>query len=199
MYNVLFLMQRSANSRTGASPAKLLNIFNQYIFPRCDYASCLWIFRLFYHRKRRFYGDANVSSPGLTPDATPLRPYGVHFEALNKVFMRCMRLVIGAHGSSCAEAVLVRLGVMPLRYMLAFRAAQWFLKIISGESDSLLLEQWRTMCTDNEAYEFSCFYRGCNEFIKRLNTFADVDIFSCPRGQRKKNLSNAIFSDLTIF
>ena len=113
--------------------------------------------------------------------------------------MRCMRLLIGAHGSSCAEAVLVRLGVMSLRYMLAFRAAQWFLKIISGESDSLLLEQWRTMCTNNEAYEFSCFYRGCNEFIKRLNTFADVDIFSCPRGQRRKNLSNAIFCDLSLF
>ena len=192
-------MQRSANSRAGASPAKILNIFNQYIFPRCDYASCLWIFRIFFYRKRRFFGDTNTMSPGLTPDASPLRPYGEHFKTLNKVFMQCMRLVIGAHGSSCAEAVLVRLGVMPLRYMLAFRASLWFLKIISGESDKLLLDQWKTMCTDTEAYEFSCFYRGCDEFIKRLNTFSDIDILSCPRGLRKKILSNAIFCDLSIF
>ena len=129
----------------------------------------------------------------------PIRPYGKYYQPLTSVFMQCMRLIIGAHSSASGIAVLVRLGVMPLRYMLALRASLWFLKIINGESDDLLSKQWRDLCSDDELLEFTSMYKGCLNFVTRMNEFVDEDIFACSPKKRRDLLSRAIFHELTKY
>ena len=95
-------------------------------------------------------------------------------------------------------AVLVRLGYAGHLY-LAFRASLWFLKIVNGESDPLLLEQWHNLCNNDEELGFTSMYKGCKSFLERLNEFSDENIFTCPPSRRRKVLSDAIFRELTIY
>ena len=46
--------------------------------------------------------------------------------------MRYMRNILGVPDSTSQLAVLVRLGIMPLNYLLAYRSAIWYLKLIRG-------------------------------------------------------------------
>ena len=103
-----------------------------------------------------------------------------------------MRFIIGAHVSASGTAVLVRLGVMPLHYMLAYRASLWFLKIFNDESDPLLSQQWHDLSESNEMLEYTSMYKGCHRFITRLNKLIEDDIFSCKVSRRKELLRSAI-------
>ena len=99
------------------------------------------------------------------------------FGELNDLFFECMRLIIGAHRSASRVAVLVRLGVMPLEYMLIFEALLWVLKIAHGETDPLLTEELNRMKMDGDTLLSTCLYvHGC-DFIDRLNSLVDKDIW----------------------
>ena len=178
MERCLPLLQKSANTRNGASPARLFMMFSSFVFSKLEYASCIWIFRVFSAHKVRCFDSDFICSPFL-PQSKPIHGYNRHFDKLNRAFMKCMRLIIGAHCSASNIAVLVRLGVMPLHYMLAYRASLWFLKIFNDETDPLLIQQWKDVSSNDEILEFTSLYKGCYQFITRLNELTEEDIFSC--------------------
>ena len=196
MEQCLPLLKKSASSRHGASPARLFMMFSSFVFSKLEYASCIWIFRVFSaHKVRCFDSDSNSSS--FLPNSRPVHGYCKHWDKLNKIFMKCMRFIIGAHCSASNNAVLVRLGVMPLHYMLAYRASLWFLKIFHDESDPLLFQQWRDVSSDDEILMLTSMYKGCYRFVTRLNELIEEDIFSCSVSRRIEILRSAMFEDLT--
>ena len=42
-------------------------------------------------------------------------------------------------------------------------------------------------------------YKGCFDFLTRMNARVEKNIFDCPLGSRKKLLSDAIFSELSEY
>ena len=55
MKAVGFKLYKLAGTSSGISPFELHTIFKSYIFPRGEYASCIWIFRVFLPYRRSFY------------------------------------------------------------------------------------------------------------------------------------------------
>ena len=109
-----------------------------------------------------------------------------------------MRIVIGADEFASAVAVLVRLGVLPLEYMLALEAVLWVLRISRGESDPLLSEQWDSVRGDG-TLESTCLYRmGC-DFIDRLNGLIDEDLWESRPKVRRRLVRCSMFCDLDSF
>ena len=95
------------------------------------------------------------------PNSKPVRPYGGQWRKMNRLFLKSMRRIIGAHPSAMGVAVLVRIGVMPLHYMFAYRACLWFLKIVSEESDPLLTDQCDMISADDKLMEHTSFFKNC--------------------------------------
>ena len=61
MKDVGFKLYKLAGTNSGISPFELHTIFKSYIFPRGEYASCIWIFRVFLLSKRVFYKSKNIT------------------------------------------------------------------------------------------------------------------------------------------
>ena len=80
-----------------------------------------------------------------------------------------MRRIIGANESPSSVAVLVRMGVMPLQYELAYRALIWYLKIFKGETDPVLTEQLESMRSNDAMFSLTCFYKHCHSYVKQLS------------------------------
>ena len=115
MGSVVFKLRKLAGTRAGISPAELYNVFKSYIFPRGDYASCIWIFRVFLPYRRTFYKQAKRSDTIFHISLKPMHGYGKHYwNKLNALYMDCMCRVIGVHKSTSHVGILVRMGVFPL-------------------------------------------------------------------------------------
>ena len=86
------------------------------------YGSCVWIFRL-YRSSSLHYSHQVDKGNG----------YRDIYKKLNSLYMVYMRNILRVTDTSASHlSILVRLGVMPLNYMLAYRSAIWYLKLIRG-------------------------------------------------------------------
>merc|ERR1711884_712996 len=65
--------------------------------------------------------------------------------------------------------------------------------------DPLLFQQWQDFLNDEESFEFSSMYKGCHEFLSRMNGFIEEDVFTCAPAKRKELLSKEIFLELTQY
>ena len=96
-------------------------------------------------------------------------------------------------------AILVRLGVMPLNYMLAYRVAIWYLKLIRGLCGPALRDLYLKFLSHDEAFGSTNFFKPVRDFVKRLNKYCDhVDLESCPLTEAKCLLHDAIYEELNI-
>ena len=55
------------------------------------------------------------------------------------------------------------------------------------------------MSSNDETLEFTSLYKGCYQFITRLNDLTEEDIFSCSVSRRKELLKSVMFADLTKY
>ena len=90
-----------------------LSSFHLYVLSIIVYGSELWIFYL----KTYSVHTKAVRSK-----------YRAAWKALNDVYMMCARRILGAPVKTSSDAVLVRLGWMPLDYVIMYRTVIWVLK-----------------------------------------------------------------------
>ena len=139
-----------------------------YIFPRGDYSSCIWIFRVFLPYKRVFFKQAQNAGEIFHITRKVMFGYGKRWRTLNSFYIDCMRRIIGVNDESPSSvAVLVRMGIMPLQYEFVYRAVLWYIKIARGETDQLLTDQLDTFSSDDSTFSMTCFYQHCGNYINR--------------------------------
>ena len=110
-----------------------------------------------------------------------------------------MRSILGVPDNTSHLAILVRLGVMPLYYMLAYRSAIWYLKLIRGLCGPALRDLYIQFDADDEAFGSTNFFKPAREFVKRLNKYcAHVNLESCSIADAKRFLRGAIYEELNI-
>ena len=113
--------------------------------------------------------------------------------------MGYMRDILGVPDKTSHLAILVRLGVMPLNYMLAYRSAIWYLKLIRGLCGPALRNLYLKFLDNDEAFGSTNFFKPVSDFVKRLNKYCDhVKLESCPISEAKVLLRDAIFEELNI-
>ena len=81
-----------------------LMMFYEFVFPKADYASCVWIFRVFFQVKflRR---DTSVSDI-LNMDSRCARGYKTPWGNLNKAYNSCMKIFLGAQKEPSSKTAL---------------------------------------------------------------------------------------------
>ena len=188
MEDVAFKLKKMAGTTSSVSPFELYTIFKSYIFPRGEYASCIWIFRVFLPYKRVFYKEAQNAGEIFNVALKPMFGYAKPWTALNRFYIDCMRRIIGANESPSSVAVLVRMGVMPLQYEFAYRAILWYIKITKGETDQVLTDQLDSMSSDEERFARTCFYQHCHNYIEELSKVGGLTYLIVSRKSVRKRL-----------
>jgi hypothetical protein len=196
MHHAMQIMVNSSFRRSGVSPRRLMTMFYEFVFSRADYASCVWIFRIFF--AVRLTSDI-FSSDELDMNTPCARGYKTLWGKLNRAYMRCMKTILGAQSKASNIATLVRLGVMPLRYLLASRALRLYLKIINNEVDPLMREQWEKVSQTPGLIDRTSFYRGCKGLLARLNSRVEDDIAASSPSKRSALIEEAIFAELSDY
>jgi len=112
--------------------------------------------------------------------------------------MGFLRNVLSVPDSTSNLAVLVRLGVMPLNYMLAFRSAVWYLKLIKGLCGPALRDLYRRFLNNDEAFGSTNFFKPARDFVRRLNKYCvHINLESCSIADAKRHLRDAIYDELS--
>ena len=182
--NTSWRLDKHKNFRYGASPRTLQVIFLTWFSPLFDYGSCIWIFRLYRSSWLRY--DCEVDNG-----------YKIVFKKLNSLYMGYMRDILGVPDKTSHLAILVRLGVMPLNYMLAYRSAIWYLKLKRGLCGSALRDLYHKFENNDEALGSTNFFKPVSIFVKRLNRYCKhVNLESCPISEAKVLLRDAIYKEL---
>ena len=177
-------LNKHKNIRYGACPRTLQVIFLTWFSPLFDYGSCVWIFRLY--RSSQLHYSYQVD-----------REYRGIFKKLNCLYIGYMRNILGVPDNTSSLAVLVRLGVMPLNYMLAYRSAIWYMKLIRGLCGPALRNLYLRFLSDDEAFGVTNFFKPVRDFVKRLNGYcAHVNLEECPIADAKRLLRDAIYEEL---
>ena len=119
---------------------------------------------------------------------------------MEKLYLRCARLILGAQQNPSNDAVLVRLGWLPLDYLLMYRAIVWFLKGrqgLAGPALHDLISKWESCPSKKHGFGARVF-RPALDAITRLQTYIpDVDLLTAPIKQGCAALRTAMFAELT--
>ena len=86
---------------------------------------------------------------------------------------------------------------MPLSYLLAFRSAVWYLRVVRGLCGDALTKLHSTFLDDEEAFGYSVFFKPARDFVTRMGSYVpDVDLYSCSIVDAKRFLREAVFLEL---
>ena len=184
-HNASFRLTNHAKQHTSCSPATLAIIFQLWVLPHLAYGSENWIFlvKTKVHLKKK-----------------PRGKYKEAYESMEKLYLRCARLILGAQQNPSNDAVLVRLGWLPLDYLLMYRAIVWFLKGrqgLAGPALHDLISKWESC--PSKKHDFGArVFRPALDAITRLQTYIpDVDLLTTPIKQGCAALRTAMFAELT--
>ena len=177
----MFLLRNNSNYVTGNNPETLLRLFRSYIIPHFLYGAPLWIFCI----RDKFRYD------------TPLRwGYGKFWLKLKTLYRKCGRWILGVHPNTSGEAVLVRLGWLPLDYLLALHGLKTFLKLYHGQGGQVLKSCTYDRGNCLEAYGHGDFFSKAYEFLTYLNTGSDVDLMDPNIIKNDSPLRKSLYHDL---
>lgn len=107
-------MWRMRNHYKSLNGSTLKLMFYSYVFPHFLYGSPLWIFQAF---------------KPLVPGAHPQKGYIGVFGELNKLYIECAKKIMGINLNVSSYAVLVRIGWLPLNYVLALQSITWIYRM----------------------------------------------------------------------
>ena len=179
-------LHKHSNMRYGATPRTLQVIFLTWLSPLFDYGSCVWIFRLY--KKSTLHYSCQVDSG-----------YQTIYKKLNSLYMGYMRNILSVPDKTSHLAILVRLGVMPLNYMLAFRSAIWYLKLIRGLCGPALRDLHLRFLRNDEAFGSTNFFKPVKDFVSRLNKYCShANLETCSIADAKRFLREAIYEELSM-
>ena len=103
---------------------------------------------LIFQPKRRFRHTASVRAK-----------YRVNWNRMNKLFLLCARRILGAPAKTSNDAILVRLGSMPLYHLLIFRSLVWYVKGLRGLTGPALQDLIHDMKNENsKVWKFLRFF-----------------------------------------
>ena len=93
--------------------------------------------------------------------------YSAVFSRLSKLYLRLARAILGVDSSTSGTAALVRLGWMPIDYLLAYRACIWYMKVRLGLADGALSNRFAVFfeSVNNKTWAGSVFYKPSHNFV----------------------------------
>ena len=155
-----FQVLNHARDEVGATPATLHILFHLYVLPILIYGCELYIFSL---KKYMIYGKSIRSA------------YRRAFNKLNKVYMTCARRILGAPLKTSHNAILVRLGWLPLEYVMMYRCLILTIKAKRGLSGTAM----QSLFMDIETYRMrnSRLTRIFGPAMVNLNRLASYNSF----------------------
>jgi len=182
-----FRFNDHACSKYGCNPCTLAVIFLLWVLPHLCYGSELWIFKIKtkVHRSKR-----------------PRKKYEKAFMKMQQLYMKCARRILGARGNPSDDAVLVRLGWLPLDYLLMGRAILWVLKGRAGKAGpalSNLITRWDSSEKSRNGIG-ACVISPAMRAIERLQPYvADTNFLSASMKHCRTALRKAMFAELTEY
>ena len=150
-----------------------------------------------------FSSGLEILVPGILHCMAPpnLTPVGVFVFSKSQtgLYMGYMRNILSVPDKTSHLAILVRLGVMPLNYMLAFRSAIWYLKLIRGLCGPALRDLHLRFLRNDEAFGSTNFFKPVKDFVSRLNKYCShANLETCPIADAKQFLREAIYEELSM-
>jgi len=182
----MWRLYNHGNISKGSSPFILLNIFRIWLLPLFDYGSCLWVFLVF---------DGNVEV-----DRKPSQKYRSAFSKLESLYVKCCKIILGVPSSSSSVGVLVRLGLLPLRFHYVWRALVWYLKAYNGSASMIVQRQLNDFYCDDEIWYKSCFYNHAFRKLSYLSSISGVNFWVLNNSKKSSKLiRDALFSEANIY
>ena len=119
---------------------------------------------------------------------------------MNRLYLQCARRILGAPAKTSNDAVLVRLGWMPLYHLLIFRALVWYVKGLRGLAGPALQSLIHNMKNENsKAWKFSRFFSPASDILDILANSGPehIDFSSMPIKILKSKLKELLYDDLS--
>ena len=173
-----------ANQNTGLNTATLLDIFDSYLKPSILYGSALWIFQAY---------------PQIRLNVTPKRPYGETLKKFHSWYNWVLGLCAAAKKSTCHISILVRLGRLPLHYLIAFHSMCDFHAIIHNHSSPEMKTLFGNTISDTKKWNSSIFFKPAQDNITYFTNFTnDGNLLNIKsRKVFHKKLLKAMYKELT--
>ena len=160
-------------------------MLESYVQPQLTYGSNLWIFQAF---------------PDIRFDLQPRRPYGGAFKELSRVYSRLLGACAAARKHTSFTAIHVRLGRLPLQYLLGFYAMCDLHSIIHERTTNTMKEHLEILRRDPTTWSTSIFYKPALSNLKYFSKFTEdghlLNITS--PGVFRKALRGAMYRELSI-
>ena len=156
-------MWRLKNHCNSSCSATLLNIFYCWIFPHFLYGAPLWIFQVF---------DNNISCL-----QSPVYGYGRLYNKLNSLYIKCAKLIMGLNSDTSSFAVLVRIGWLPINYVLSIQAICWVfrLKKIPRSEISQLFFSLKDIPVNDEKWGNTLYFKPAYDLMLRFEKIYNQD------------------------
>ena len=173
-----------ADKTTGLNTTTLLDIFDSYVKPSILYGSALWIFQAY---------------PQIRLDAKPKRPYGETLKKFNSFYNWLLGVCAATMKSTCHIAILVRLGRLPLHYLIAFYSMCDFHSIVHNHTSPEMKTLLGNTTSDTKKWNASIFFKPAQANITYFTNFTnDGNLLNIPsRKVFHDKLLKAMYNELT--
>ena len=170
---------------SGSNTSTLLDIFDSFIKPKMLYGSPLWIFQAY---------------PKIRFDAKPERPYGEPLKKLHQLYNYLLSLCAGTKQGTSYTAILVRLGRLPLHYLIGFYAMKNFHSITHNYTCPEMKRLLTHSMFDTKRWDNTIFKRALDN-ISYFSTYTgDGNLLNIPsKSIFHHKLQNAMFKELTTY
>ena len=179
-----FRVYNHVDENNGLCVARLLEKFTIWVEPIYAYGSSAWIFKVF---------------PHIRLNSKPSWGYDDTWSQLSDQYKSMMRACAAVPSSTNFNAVLVRLGVMPLHYRLGLRAMSDFYRIQNdkaGEAMTELLSEFRHLDSD---WENTYFLAPAENNISYFENYSDKPLLRAPSCKTfLTRLRKAMFNELSV-
>ena len=180
--NAAFRIFNHVDFRTGLCSARLLEIFCVWIEPILSYGSAVWIFKVF---------------PKIRVDSKPSWGYDDKWAEIHSQYKSMMRACACASKGTNFNAVLVRLGMLPLHYIMALRALTAFFRIHrnkAGPAMSKMLHDFE----QSDSWSSSVFMKQARDNIDYFQSYIESSLLDAGSSKSfSKRLQQAMFCELS--
>ena len=182
----LWRVRNHTSPLNGSSAITTYNIYRTWILSVVEYGSLCWIF---------------VMKPRIGLDQPAANGYKTLFNQLDRMHNNTIKSCLGLKRCANGRAALVILGVMPIEYILAFRAAVWYYKIVHQMAGSNLHNQLNRLQSDPEQWSRTLYYSRCETFINQMSSYMpNTNLLSLPTlSAFKRSIKCAIFKELNKY
>ena len=167
----------------GLSVSKLLEIYSIWIDPVLSYGCAVWIFQVF---------------PDIRLGSSVSYGYTDYWNALHREFRGLMRGIAGVSKRTNFNAVLVRLGVLPLHYTLAAKAMAEYYRIYTGKAGPAMTDLLDSFDHGDSEWKQTRFFSSAHNNIVYFQSFVEDPLLEAPSSKAfSARLRLAMFAETT--